>query len=119
MFLLCLGPRRVCWVLHHYGSYGGLAGPAGGKRGCVEAVLYGRQNLFHCIPCILPLILVVIRSLLDLWRLGGHLLEVYVVVDLLCCCEAASSFYPVGLRLYLKGYQTGLRGVREERAWLY
>ena len=38
-------------------------------RGGVEAGLYGRQHLFHCIPCILPLMLVVIRSLLDLLRM--------------------------------------------------
>ena len=58
-------------MLHQCGGYGGLAGPAAGERGCVEAVLNGRQHLFHCIPCVLPLISVVIRFLLDLWRLGG------------------------------------------------
>ena len=71
MFCLCLGPGRVCWVLHQCGGYGGPPGPAAGERGYVEAVLYGRQYLFHCIPCVLPLISVVIQSLLDLWRLGG------------------------------------------------
>ena len=49
---------------------------------------------------------------------GGRLLEVYVAVDLLWCCEAASSFCPVGLRWYLEGYKKGLWEVLEERAWL-
>ena len=73
MFFLCLSPRWGCWVLYLCGGYRGLAGPAAGERGCVQAVVYSRKHLFYCIPCVLPLISVVIQSVLDLWRLGGAL----------------------------------------------
>ena len=82
----------------------------------MNVILYGRQHLFHCFPCVLPRISVVISRIWtsDSWKV--HLLEVYLAVDLLCCCEAASTFCPVGLRWYVEGYKIGLRGVLEERA---